>query len=311
MTSNNEHNNTATNHTPAKKEKSTPVRVLKSVTALIVITLGVIFFVSGINSGLEAITRSLPALSALAGTYVITYQWRQNYDQNNQRMTDENERHQKQMAEQGRLHREQMEKQSQLHREQARNNRQENLGDRLAAATNHLSGTTAVEQVAVLTELAGIAEDWWNLGQEMKNDLPDTEEQQQITGMVDRRRQEIIDLIFKTPLATLEQDSDEERQRDKQVQQRRSYILRNNIPDATHTQDTGNPPKPQQAPQSWARLNFENADLRQCDLHGKDLRKIKLQNAKLSGANLSSAGLQGAKLEFANLQGAKLQKASC
>lgn len=273
---------------------------LGSASVVILVLILIAFTATGSDGGVKALISSIPAVAALAGTLVITYRWRRNYEQNAQKMDDENRRH----------------------REQTRNRRQENLGDRLASAIDHLSKTGVVEQVAGLTELAGIADDWWNLGQEMREEIinryendprftDDERDRQtnQIDNLVHTRRQEIIDLMFKTPLPTIEEDSQKEQLRDRQVQERRSQILRNHITDvkaSDHEEKSAEINRPDLS--NWGCLKFDYADLRYCDLREKDLRGIDLQHADCEGSNLTKANLYRAKLQDANLKTARLER---
>src|SRR5699024_11556388 len=77
-------------------------------------------------------------------------------------------------------------------------------------------------QVAGLIELAGVVDDWWSLGREMEVDSKTTEVEE-VRKLVKRRRQELIDLIFKYTLHLDDQTesvsaASTERQRAKMVQ---------------------------------------------------------------------------------------------
>jgi len=56
--------------------------------------------------------------------------------------------------------------------------------------------------------------------------------------------------------------------------------------------------------------NFENADLREADLHGANLRGANLSRADLRWADLSEADLRWANLSGANLRWANLSEAN-
>ncbi|OLT55263.1 hypothetical protein BJF89_16035 [Corynebacterium sp. CNJ-954] len=85
------------------------------------------------------------------------------------------------------------------HRAQERGKRRESMGQRMATAVEHLSRANGMTQAAGLLELGGLVDDWWAFGQEWINDIDerDHESVERINAEVQRRRQELIDLIFK------------------------------------------------------------------------------------------------------------------
>ena len=190
--------------------------------------------------------------------------------------------------------------------------RREALGTRLATAINHLSSTNGFTQVAGLTELGGIADDWWNLGiaygavPDKEGKIADAEgtvESRDITfGEIQQRRQEIVTLIFchKLPKAT-ESDSIGDKDRQAMVQRARADLLRRHTDNVQFRPELFEP-----SSESWCHLNLDGAWLKNAQLADVYLGGTSLIGANLQNVNLISANLQGADLFSANLQHATL-----
>lgn len=150
--------------------------------------------------------------------------------------------------------------------------RREALGTRLATAINHLSSTNGFTQVAGLTELGGIADDWWNLGiaygavPDKEGKIADAEgtvESRDITfGEIQQRRQEIVTLIFchKLPKAT-ESDSIGDKDRQAMVQRARADLLRRHTDNVQFRPELFEP-----SSESWCHLNLDGAWLKNAQL---------------------------------------------
>ncbi|WP_031512730.1 pentapeptide repeat-containing protein, partial [Corynebacterium glutamicum] len=222
------------------------------------------------------------AFAAVLAAAVIHYRWMQ-------------DRAYQEKSEQDRLDIEQR-----RHREQERGKRQEKMGERVAQAVSHLGEGRSYMQVAGLIELAGVVDDWWSLGREMEVDSKTTEAEE-IRKLVKRRRQELIDLIFKYTLHLNDQPesvsaASTEKQRAEMVQNVRSQLLRDHL-SSTSDQSNSNEQQPGLYEEYWRHFNLSDAYL-----SGSDLRNTCLKNTKLSGADLRSANLEGADLRGAHLE---------
>src|SRR5699024_2381722 len=167
-------------------------------------------------------------------------------------------------------------------------------------------------QVAGLIELAGVVDDWWSLGREMEVDSKTTEVEE-VRKLVKRRRQELIDLIFKYTLHLDDQTesvsaASTERQRAEMVQNVRSQLLRDHL-SPTSDQSSSDEQQPGFYEEYWRHFNLSDAYLSGSDLRNACLKNTKLSGADLRSANLKGVNLQGADLENADLSGANLKDA--
>ena len=234
------------------------------------------------------------AFAAVLAAAVIHYRWMQ-------------DRAYQEKSEQDRLDIEQR-----RHREQERGKRQEKMGERVAQAVSHLGEGRSYMQVAGLIELAGVVDDWWSLGREMEVDSKTTEVEE-VRKLVKRRRQELIDLIFKYTLHLDDQTesvsaASTERQRAEMVQNVRSQLLRDHL-SPTSDQSNSDEQQPGFYEEYWRHFNLSDAYLSGSDLRNACLKNTKLSGADLRSANLKGVNLQGADLENADLSGANLQGA--
>ena len=234
------------------------------------------------------------AFAAVLAAAVIHYRWMQ-------------DRAYQEKSEQDRLDIEQR-----RHREQERGKRQEKMGERVAQAVSHLGEGRSYMQVAGLIELAGVVDDWWSLGREMEVDSKTTEVEE-VRKLVKRRRQELIDLIFKYTLHLDDQTesvsaASTERQRAEMVQNVRSQLLRDHL-SPTSDQSNSDEQQPGFYEEYWRHFNLSDAYLSGSDLRNACLENTKLSGADLRSANLKGVNLQGADLENADLSGANLQGA--
>ena len=228
------------------------------------------------------------AFAAVLAAAVIHYRWMQ-------------DRAYQEKSEQDRLDIEQR-----RHREQERGKRQEKMGERVAQAVSHLGEGRSYMQVAGLIELAGVVDDWWSLGREMEVDSKTTEVEE-IRKLVNRRRQELIDLIFKYTLHLDDQTesvsaASTEKQRAEMIQNVRSQLLRDHL---SPTSDQSNSNE-----EYWRHFNLSDAYLSSSDLWNVCLKNTKLSGADLRSANLKGVNLQGADLVNADLSGANLRGAN-
>ena len=257
-------------------------------------------------------------LGALAIAVLLHYRW----------MIDRKtqiEQEQNRLNEQARLERERTSAEQRRHRDQERGKRQEKMGDRMAQAISHLGEGRGFMQVSGLIELAGLVDDWWSLGQEMLADMTDKDEaeRERVRVMIQQRRQEIIDLMFKhtlspdgtaasntvnADLGTAAYDHEAETQRRKMVQDARVQSLTSHLPEPVN----GNSPE-----ESWANLDLSSAylkgtdvDLTQAELSGATLYKAYFEKANLTEAELEGADLFGAHMNETNLTEANLRGAN-
>lgn len=252
------------------------------------------------------------AFAAAIATFLLYYRWTIEHPiqviQEQKRLDAQDKIEQKRLDAQEKQERERLDAQARLHRQQQRGTRQESLGERMAKAIDHLGEDNSYIQVAGLIELATLVDDWWSLGQEMLDDL-DSESVEQnrtrIEGLVQRRRQELVDLIFKnTP--TPGEPTDE---RTKMLREARSQILSSHLVTALEGTEVPNDPD------SWRHLNFDRAHLRDAHLedkylNGTHLNGANLDRAHLNGAHLTGSHLTGAGLNDSSLQGAHLTGAN-
>ena len=294
-------------HSPSKKDESKNWKwfweFIATLGVIAIVVIGVSWALVGLaHIPLADLLRGsfFTAFAAVLAAAVIHYRWMQ-------------DRAYQEKSEQERLDIEQR-----RHREQERGKRQEKMGERVAQAVSHLGEGRSYMQVAGLIELAGVVDDWWSLGREMEVDSKTTEVEE-VRKLVKRRRQELIDLIFKYTLHLDDQTesvsaASTERQRAKMVQNVRSQLLRDHL---SPTSDQSNSDE-----EYWRHFNLSdaylsgsdlrNACLKNTKLSGADLRRANLKGANLQGtdlanADLSGANLKGAKLWRANLQGANLE----
>ncbi|ANI91255.1 Uncharacterized protein in mobD 3'region [Dietzia timorensis] len=152
---------------------------------------------------------------------------------------------------------------------------------------------------AGLVELAGLVDDWWGLGQEQLDDAQNIDGPDLVTAEVRRRRQELIDIIFKQDLSPTGEGAEK-------VGETRSRILGAHLDtSAIATKRTSH----SFAEESWSRLDLSDANLSEASLMRVDLSGAALTSADLSGANLIGANLSGANLIGADLSGANLLNA--
>lgn len=192
------------------------------------------------------------AFAAVLAAAVIHYRWMQ-------------DRAYQEKSEQDRLDIEQR-----RHREQERGKRQEKMGERVAQAVSHLGEGHSYMQVAGLIELAGVVDDWWSLGREMEVDSKTTDVEE-IRKLVKRRRQELIDLIFKYTLHLDDQtesvsaastkrqraEISTERQRAEMVQNVRSQLLRDHL-SPTKDQSNSDGQQPGIYEEYWRHFNLSD-----------------------------------------------------
>ena len=288
-------------HSPSKKDESKNWKWFREFIA----TLGVIaIVVIGVSWTLVRWAH-IPLTDLLGGSFftafaavlaaaVIHYRWMQ-------------DRAYQEKSEQERLDIEQR-----RHREQERGKRQEKMGERVAQAVSHLGEGRSYMQVAGLIELAGVVDDWWSLGREMEVDSKTTEVEE-VRKLVKRRRQELIDLIFKYTLHLDDQTesvsaASTERQRAEMVQNVRSQLLRDHL-SPTSDQSNSDEQQPGFYEEYWRHFNLSDAYLSGSDLRNACLKNTKLSGADLRSANLEGANLQGTDLVNANLSGANLKGA--
>ena len=234
------------------------------------------------------------AFAAVLAAAVIHYRWMQ-------------DRAYQEKSEQDRLDIEQR-----RHREHERGKRQEKMGERVAQAVSHLGEGRSYMQVAGLIELAGVVDDWWSLGREMEVDSKTTEVEE-IRKLVNRRRQELIDLIFKYTLHLDDQTesvsaASTEKQRAEMIQNVRSQLLRDHL-SPTSDQSNSDEQQPGFYEEYWRHFNLSDAYLSGSDLRNACLKNTKLSGVDLRSANLEGANLQGTDLVNANLSGANLKGA--
>ena len=288
-------------HSPSKKDESKNWKWFREFIA----TLGVIaIVVIGVSWALVRWAH-IPLADLLGGSFftafaavlaaaVIHYRWMQ-------------DRAYQEKSEQDRLDIEQR-----RHREQERGKRQEKMGERVAQAVSHLGEGRSYMQVAGLIELAGVVDDWWSLGREMEVDSKTTEVEE-VRTLVKRRRQELIDLIFKYTLHLDDQTesvsaASTERQRAEMVQNVRSQLLRDHL-SPTSDQSNSDEQQPGFYEEYWRHFNLSDAYLSGSDLRNACLKNTKLSGVDLRSANLEGANLQGTDLVNANLSGANLKGA--
>ena len=240
------------------------------------------------------------AFAALIAAWVLHYRWmvdRESQEKNENRRIEIEQRR---------------------HREQERGKRQEKMGERVAKAVSHIGEGSGYMQVSGLIELAGLVDDWWSLGREMKADSGkeprNSEEIADIDRLVARRRQELVDLIFKH---TLQPDgevgkdcpTDAEKQRAEMVQEARSQILqlhlgdvdgRSGASDLNYDANEGD----------WNHLNLSDAYLNNSYLQNKSLEEAKLSKARLKKSRLNNANLRNAQLVHTDLTEADLLRAN-
>ena len=246
------------------------------------------------------------ALAAAMAAFLLYYRWTVEHPI---QVKQEQDR----LNAQDRLERERLDVQARLHRQQQRGTRQESLGERMAKAIDHLGENNSYTQVAGLIELATLVDDWWSLGEEMLADLTGddtTQERHRIEGLIQRRRQELVDLIFKntpTPEQPTATDGTEDTsERKEMLSAARSQILRSHL--ASVKVRSGSPDYHDEPhdPDSWRHLNLDGAQLQGADLTLKHLSEAQLNNAQLEWALLGSAKLDKAELINANLKKAHL-----
>lgn len=153
-------------------------------------------------------------------------------------------------------------------------------------------------QAAGLLELGGLVDDWWAFGLEWLNDIDgdDNESTGQINAEVQRRRQELIDLIFKQRVPSVDaEDTDAERHRWAMVQETRARLLLNHDNNAHD---------------SWRGLDLSHAYLKGCNLTKAALGGFIFNRANFKGARLNGCNLGGASLSHAYFEGAHLESAT-
>lgn len=185
------------------------------------------------------------------------------------------------------------------HRAQERGKRRESMGQRMVTAVEHISSTNGMTQSAGLIELGGLVDDWWAFGQEWLSDIDehDIDSIDQIQAEVLRRRQELIDLIFKQRIPSLNVDNpDAELHRWTMVQETRARLLLNHDNNAHDT---------------WQNLNLSHAYLKKCDLSRSDLNGFRLNRANFKNADLNEVQLCDAKLDHAIFDEATLHLTVC
>lgn len=206
-------------------------------------------------------------------------------------------------------------------REQDIGNRQAKMGERMAQAITHLGEDRNFMQVSGLIELSGLLDEWWRIGKEMRGVVPSGNDSG-IELMVQTRRQELVDLIFKHSLdfdsrlsAAEDHNSDDQydestdvddSKRKEIVQRTRSQILRTHLSIMGVNSDGD--------VESLRHLNLDRAMLDSADMHGVHLEGAYLEDAELKrvyleGAHLKRAYLNRAYMERADLEGADLEGA--
>lgn len=326
MTNNKRSATDAPNSVKGGRLSSRGTAPLVAVLAVVIITIaaGWILVLTGwVSTASDYVTLvargGFTGLGALAVAALLHYRWTIDRDdqieQENTRFERQQKLERERLNHQSELERERLERQDSLerervsaerqrHREQERGKRQEKMGDRMAQAISHLGEGRGFMQVSGLIELAGLVDDWWSLGQEMLADIPDENnaERENVREMIQLRRQELIDLMYKHTLspdaAVFDgpggQETDAEKQRRRMVQEGRVQSLVSHLPDPADES-------------SWVKLDLSKAYL---EGDGVDLARVKLSGAMLKGAYLGKAGLQYAHLEGADLFGAHLEGAS-
>ena len=282
-------------HSPSKKDESKNWKwfweFIATLGVIAIVVIGVSWALVGLaHIPLADLLRGsfFTAFAAVLAAAVIHYRWMQ-------------DRAYQEKSEQERLDIEQR-----RHREHERGKRQEKMGERVAQAVSHLGEGRSYMQVAGLIELAGVVDDWWSLGREMEVDSKTTEVEE-IRKLVNRRRQELIDLIFKYTLHLDDQTesvsaASTEKQRAEMIQNVRSQLLRDHL---SPTSDQSNSNE-----EYWRHFNLSDAYLSSSDLWNVCLKNTKLSGADLRSANLKGVNLQGADLVNADLSGANLRGAN-
>lgn len=215
-------------------------------------------------------------------------------------------------------------------RAEDRGNRRTALGARMTQAVDHLDRESRLAQAAGIVELAALADDWWSLGDEALKDSStyesfndsdssstiaadpdDVDIQHALFSVQDnasviserkRRRQEIVDLIYKHRFFS---SSGQELKEEEAVlagedfalvQETRSRVISSRIEGI----DEDNPED------SWAYLDFTGAELQRCQLPKKNLDGVMFNRTNLENANLFGSSLKDANLQFACLDSASL-----
>ncbi|WP_084142090.1 pentapeptide repeat-containing protein [Corynebacterium sputi] len=163
--------------------------------------------------------------------------------------------------------------------------RRDSLGARTATAVEHLSATSSTTRSAGFIELAGIIDDWWTLGQQIKDETISNAEAKSVDLEILRRRQELLDLIFKQPP---NDNVETETKENAGVLLTKSMILQSRLVGTTD-------------PSSWNHLSFAFAQLRHLNCPGINFSSVNLEYANMSDSNFADSNFDSCNISFANL----------
>lgn len=152
-----------------------------------------------------------------------------------------------------------------------RNSRREALGGRLSSAIDHISSTGDASASAGLIELGGLVDDWWLLGQEILADADTDGDRKYSVQEVNRRRQEIFDLIYKRDYFFVSSDGSSELQESsrKLIQQVRGSLF------SSHVSEDDD---------SWTRLSLDSIQLDEVELRSVEMPHVRAPRAIFNGS---------------------------